>query len=416
LEACGRALRTTVTAGVWKIRAKTVKALLDHILQILPTPGGYYCEGISHDYVKCLSIICEYQPHVEHLRETWYGVVDFCIKGVALLQDQPPEPNPLPNSNGSSLLRTPTISMTRRSRDGTPQPTRGQRSSTFRKELDDLIICLHHLTRTTNAPVSERASPILTALIQYLRISDSVRLAHHSAFAAINSVLSKIGSSSVDITQAALLELYPLIKEMWQSKSISLKDEMLMTLILTRNHVSSILSQPYGASFSLDIENLLETLQADYSRRLERDQLQLNGVHLVWKPYFGRTSFLDLPAFQLRGRNAPSESHWSILHLMAYYVHLLDVRKNKSDERSDRNGDEKARKRRRRSLIFDDILRQASIGPISSKICALQMLSFHSALSFSSPSEITEILDSITPMLADQHGPTASWAMTAVAR
>jgi ataxia telangiectasia mutated family protein len=416
LEACGKALRTTVTAGVRKIRAKTVKALLDHILQILPTPAGYYCEGLSHDYVKCLSIICEYQPHVEHLRKTWYGVVDFCTAGVALLQDPELEPSPMHNSNGSSSLRTLTVSMARRSRDGTPQPARVQRSSAFRTELDDLILCLYHLTRATNAPVAERASPILTALVQYLHVSDSVRIGHHSAFAAINSVLFKIGASSFDVTHTTLLEVYPLIKELWQSKSTSLRDEMLITLILTRNHISSILSQPDGAGLAMHIENLLETLQADYGRRLQRDQLQLKDIHLVWKSYSGRTSFLDFPTLQLRGRNIQSESHWSVLYLMAYYVHVLDMRKNKSDERSNQDENEDARKRRRRSSLLEDVICQTSIGFAPSKICALQILVFHSFVSLASPSKIREIIDAVTPMIADQHGPTASWAMIAVAR
>jgi ataxia telangiectasia mutated family protein len=415
LEACGKALRTAVTTGVRFIRAKTVKALLDHIVQTLPTPDGNLCEGLSQSYAKCLSVVCEYQPHVEHLRKNWSDVVDFCVDGIALLQDQATQPSSFHNSNGSSMLRTATFSMTRRSRDGTPQPARNQRPSATSTEIDELILCLHHLTRATNAPVPEKATPILTALIQYLRGSDKIRTSHHFAFAAINSVLSKIGPSSVDSTQTALFELYPLIKELWQSKSTSLRDEMIITLIMTRSHISSILSQPNRVDFALDLENLLETLQADYGRRLERDQLQLSNVHLAWKPYLGRTSFLELPALQLRGHDAQSESHWSILHLMAYYVHLLDARK-KSVGRSEQTRNDDFRKRRRHSYLLDDILRQTSSGLVPSKIFSLQMLSFHSSFNSSSPSEIREILDAIIPMLADQHGPCSSWAMIALAR
>lgn len=433
LEECGRALRTVVTAGVGKIRRKTVEALLHHILQTLPTPGGQnFCEGLSQSYVKCLSIVCEYQPHIEHLKPrveetvadeavrqplTWHDVVEFCTEGIAMLQDRAvPEPSPLPNSHGSSLLRTSTLSMSRKARDGTPQAARSQRSSAVFTELDDLVICLHHLTRATNAPVPELAEPILTALVQYLRISDQVRTSHHFAFAAVNAVISKVGSSSAEEIQAAVLELYPIIRNLWQSRSISLKEEMLVTLILTRNHISSILFDPEHASFAIDIESLFETLQADYSRRLERDQLQLNDLNLTWRPLSKQSSFLDLPAFRLSGRSSHSESQWSILHITAYYMHLLDSKKRTSHERSDRNGHDEARKRARPSYLLTDIVRLVSIGLISSKISALQTLSFYASLCPISRSEMKAILESATPMLADQHGPTASWAMLAIAR
>lgn len=334
-----------------------------------------------------------------------------------MLQDQVvPEPSPLPNSNGSSLLRTSTLSMSRRSRDDTPQPARSQRSSAVKPELDDLVICLHHLTRATNAPVPELAGPILSTLIQYLRASDKGRPSLHFAFAAINSVLSKVGSSSIDDTQAAILELYPIIKDLWQSRTPSLKEEMLITLISTRNHISSILSRSKHASFAIDIENLLEALQADYSRRLERDQLQLNDLHLTWASASQKSSFLVFPAFQLGGRSVNSENQWSILHLMAYYVHLLDADKKRIHERSDQNGREEARKRSRPSYMLNDIVRQVMTGINASKIFALQTISFFSSLSPLNPSEIREILDSVTPVLADQHGPTASWAMVAIVR
>ncbi|TID18730.1 hypothetical protein E2P81_ATG05712 [Venturia nashicola] len=431
LEECGRALRTVVTAGVRKLRAKTVKALIHHIIQTLPLPGEQeFFEGFSQPYVKCLSIICEYQPHVEHLKTrsnesntgeasrqplSWQDVVEFCIDSIAMLQDQAaPEPSPLPNSNGPSLLRTSTLSISRRPRDGTPQPARSQRSSAIKPELDDMVICLHHLTRATNAPVPGMAEPILSTLIQYLRASEKGRSSLHFAFAAINSVLSKVGSSSIDETHAAISELYPVIKELWQSRIPILKEEMLITLILTRNHVSNILSLPNHVNFAADVENVFEVLQADYSRRLERDQLQLNDLNLTCASEFQGSSFLVLPSFQLSVRSLHSENQWSVLHLMAYYMHLLDSNKKRTHERSDQNGLKDAKKRRRPSYMLSDIIRQVTTGINSSRISALQTISFYTSLSRLNSGEIIEILDSITPMLADQHGPTSSWAMVAI--
>lgn len=121
LAACGKALRITVTAGVRKVRAKTVKAVVDHILQTLPTPDGPYCPGLALDYVKSLLCILEYQPHVEHFRDLWQDVLDFCLEGMApskLDDDDEHDSGNEPSATAGASLRTPSMSLTRRSRAG----------------------------------------------------------------------------------------------------------------------------------------------------------------------------------------------------------------------------------------------------------------------------------------------------------
>jgi ataxia telangiectasia mutated family protein len=118
LAACGKALRITVTAGVKRIRAKTVKAVVDHILQALPTAEGPCYPGLALDYVKSLRVILEYQPHVEHFRDLWQDVLDLCLSGVAPFQNSNDSDGDEAETTAGVSLRTTTISLSRRSRAG----------------------------------------------------------------------------------------------------------------------------------------------------------------------------------------------------------------------------------------------------------------------------------------------------------
>jgi ataxia telangiectasia mutated family protein len=412
LSTCAKVLRITVTAGLRTIRAKTVKALVDHIVDTLPMAEGGYCDGLSLDYVKCLRIITEFQPHVEHLRDTWQHVVDFCLDGISQLYDRSQdEALAPPNSNGSSSR---SLSMSRRSRAGTPKPTsRNQASAVFRREVDDLVACIRHLTRATNVPIVPKAGVILDALVQYLQSTDIIRIAHHDAFASINIILARISDYCIDVTRKTILDLYPVIKELWPAKTSSLKDEMLMTLILTKTHVPALLEHPGRANFKEDLEKLLETLQGDYAKRLERDQLQVDDIEMLWQSPSNK-DLLATPAFRLRRGNISAESHWTTIYMMSLYSHLLDNSKRNSETMLQRDFDDEPVKRVRTSYIFQDHLRQATMGSAPAQICSLQILSFLPLFSPFTEEQLSQYIESLSTIVTEPNGGVSTWAMLAL--
>jgi ataxia telangiectasia mutated family protein len=415
LSTCAKVLRITITAGLRTIRAKTVTALVDHIIDTLPVPEGGYCEGLSLDYVKCLRIISEYQPHVEHMRDTWQLAIDFCLQGISQLQDRSQDEALAPsNSIGTPSLRSPTLSLTRRSRAETPKLTsRNQASVIFRREVDDLVACIRYLTRATNTPLVPKAGDILIALVQYLKASDSVRIGHQDAFASINTILARISNYCIEITRTAILDLYPIIKELWSTKASGLKDEMVMTLILTKTHVIALLQLPSQTGFKEDIESLLETLQGDYAKRLERDQLQVDDVEMQLQSPLTRSSF-ETPTFRLRRSNIGAEGHWTTVFLMSLYSHLLDALKRKSQIEHRRSNIDEPMKKQRVSYLYQDYLRLASTGTVSSQICVLQILAFLPLFTVFTDDQLLEFIDSLRNIITEPNGAVSSWAMLAL--
>ncbi|KAF2425727.1 ataxia telangiectasia mutated [Tothia fuscella] len=412
LKACAKILRFAVTVGLRTLRVKTVKALLEHIIQSLPIPGGGYCEGLSLDYVKCLRIVTEYQPHVEHLRDYWSEIVDFCLAGITTLEDDSQDDEHIPSgSNGNSLrvsYRSLNLSGSRGSRAGTPKPTTRQGSAKYRNEVDDLLGCIRNLTRATNVPIEDKQDQILEALIYYLKRSDVIRPAHAEAFAAINAVLARVAVCSIDLTRKTMLELYPVIKALWGNKYPRTKDEMLMTLVLTKAHVSALLHCERPLQFEEDLENLVEVLQSDYTKRLDRDQLQLEDIDITWQSH---KETLHGSSFSLRRGNIAAEGNWSVVHLIGFYSHLLDDSKKSLEPLSEQNGIEGHSKKPRMSFLYQDHLRRASVGPSSSQVCALQALAFLSQFGRLSEDQIEDFIDRLSQIITNTHGRVSSWAL-----
>ena len=424
LAACGRALRTTVAAGVKKIRKKTTKALVEHILQILPVREGSkaYCAGLSSDYVKSLRTILEYQPHVEHFEGSqWHEVLDFCLEGVAPLaetgDDEHDSDDEMPATAGASMRTPSAISLTRRSRVGTSQAQRAQRAPVFRKEVDDLIACVHQLVRATNAPVAQNEINVVNAMQKFLSLSDSVRTSYNDAFSAINAVLYRTSSTSVQLTQHIVATLIPLVKDLWSRKSASLRDEMLVTLVLSKDHVSALAADITQATFRIDLENLLEALQGDYSKRLERDQLHMGDLVLDCTSSSYGKSNLRLPLFALWRGRLRAEGLWSLLYVIASYTAALDKQKLALQGKATTIGNGAPAKRTRlANFLSDDILRHASASPTpATRIANLQYLCFLFQLRPYTSEDVITLLEPLTACTLDANVAVGRWALLALA-
>ncbi|KIV99427.1 uncharacterized protein PV09_08859 [Verruconis gallopava] len=412
LAACGKALRITVTAGVKRIRAKTVKAVVDHVLQTLPTKEGPYCPGLALDYVKTLRVILEYQPHVEHFRDLWQQILDFCLEGLSPLREEDDEEKGDVLETAGASMRMHSITLSRRSRATTPQLLRPRQTSAFRAEIDDLVACMYQLVRATNAQVVGNELRIFHALQTFLKSSDSVRLSYTDAFAAINAILARIVTGSTGLTRSIAIHLVPLVKELWTSKSSTLRDEMLTSLVLTKDHVLALTEDPAEILFRSDLENLVETLQLDYSKRRESDQLQLSDLVLDLSLSPMGMSNLRLPAFGLRRGHLRAESTWTILHLIAAYTSALDNRQIavNIDPAPDDDIYEGA-KRPRITLLFDDMLRSASSSVTGNQISNLQYMCFRAQISQLTKNQIVETLSALCGLMNHSSPHVTQWAI-----
>src|SRR6195952_4239387 len=276
LTACASSMRTALELGVRKLRVKTIKAVLEHIISTLPTPDGF-CEPLSMDYIKSMRTILDHQAHVEHLRDTWSDALTFCLSSLDTFLEVTAEESGNGFSNGSHSTSRTTI--------GTPFDRSHHRSSKYRIEVDELVICVRQLCRSPNAPIHEHAQELISTLTHYLQQSSSSSSGRVQvdALAAVNTVIARMSHTSVGLTRQALRNVLPIVASLWIFKSSHLRDEILSLLILTRSYLSDMLRKGTDTDIQAIVRNLLEVLQADYSKRPEREQLRLEDVRLRHK-------------------------------------------------------------------------------------------------------------------------------------
>ena len=427
LESCASTLRAVVEVGVTKLRNKTVRALLDHILQTLPTSDGY-CGPLSVDYLKVLRIVFQYQPHVEHLREykknadseyqEWSEMVEFCVDAINYYAGHTDSGNSdTPLSTGRSVLQIPTTSAEFSTKsvvvDSVPKSPHLGRSMV---ELEELVSCIRYLTNATNAPVSKRATVVLNALVKFLQTARSVGRAHHHAISAINSILARIIPHSIEAAQQAVLQVLPLIKDLWLSKSATFRDEMLASLVLARCHVMNVLgsSDVEMSDHLSNVESLLDVLVLDYTRRSEREQLSLDDLSLKAQTIHQTKSIpLQNVGFRLRSRNLRGEASWTVVELISSYASALDGLKNRQSNTMglDIVLEATSAKRMRLSSRFEDFLQQAVYSSGSSKLSSLQILTFMVQFTKLEVTQIENILDRLMPLLTSERGSVSSWAL-----
>ena len=397
-------------------------------MQALPTSDGY-CDPILINYLKALRTLLEYPPHVEHLREykkdsdhefrEWSELVEFCAEGVTFFAGKGESDGVTTQlSTSRSLLRTPTTSA-EFSTKSTPGES-GSRNSRFSNssvQLEEFIACLRHLTKATNAPIFKRAKLILDVVFQFLHSAKSVSRAHHDALSVVNSILTRIVPQSIELTQYAVRQIVPLLKDMWLSKSATFREEMLITLVITREHVLHMLhSQNTTTSdFQTDIEALLEVFTLDYCRRLGRDLLSLDDLRLVWQSEQGAkvTPYNHL-AFRLQNGHIKGEANWTLVELMALYASALDTARTIPIDEKD--VEPRSTKRTRKANYFDEFLKQAAHSTGSARLGAIQMLTFMAQFTVFDAASVDKMLDRLGVLISHDKGEISSWAMLAITR
>ncbi|KAL0263600.1 Serine/threonine-protein kinase tel1 [Diplodia seriata] len=403
--------RFVIEAGVLTIRYKAARSVIHHIMQTLPAPSTGYVEPLLASYAKCLRLILEYPPHVEHLSMESGDIVEFCLEAVSTLapNSQPPV--------GTNRYGTPRM---------TPEPSVDASTGHFSQRqspsshaaVDDLVASIKYLATAPNAPMLDQTLAIVPTLTSWLSSSRSVALAHVDAFVAINAVLSRTCLDSISSTQHAIRHLLPVLRHHWSSKLTSLKDEMITTLILCRGHIHRMLREARDdvEDLRIDLENLIEAMHAEYVRRVEREQLQLEDIRLrCASEYPYDESPFSLPVFRLRPGNARSEHCWTVLFFVVDLANALQSSRSQVDRSIGQGVQETPSKRRRTSDYLQDYLRQLSSPQPSEKIFALQVIAFIVQQVRLAAEDVRLVLEKLTSRLSDGNPAISSWAMLGTA-
>lgn len=416
LATCATAMRLTSESGVRTFRAKTVRFILDHILQTLPNPDNSLLAPIADEYVKSMRVILAYPPHVEHLtRKEWKAIVSFCTEAIKT-QSSDSQPTVDIDDAGTPRTRTPDPSTesTGKSFSRDHQPFERPQSL-----VDNLVTCLHHLVTATNAPLQQNTENVLSTLITWLQSPRTAASAHVDAFAAINAIFSRTSLDSMSFTHNAIQRLIPVLRNFWSTKLSSLKDEMLITLIFSRKHIYRMLhakGENVGDLRSI-LQELVECMRRECGKRLEREQLQIDDLRLrCSQDYPLDDSPFTLPVFRLKPGNVRTEHNWTVVYFIADLSNAIKTSLSEVD-RPHGHADVGFPNKRQRTLDYlQDSSRQVTSSRVSDRLLDLQAIAFMVQQVRLSVEDIQPVLEKLTSTLSDGDSAISNWAAIGTAR
>lgn len=410
LSACASVVRTAVDALLRNLRTKSVRAVLDHITDVLDSPESALFELLSVDYTKCLSTILHYPPHVEHLSvEDWENVIHFCLKTInASSGDDSPRGTWSPRSSfmdsylgtggdrSTPSRMTPTLALREK-----PKGPAGA--------VEEALSCIEILSGIPNAPIQENADNILLALTKYVGSSSLAGSGCQRAFATVNTVVMKIVFDNSELTRDTLLDLVPAIRQHWATKLTALKDELLVTLMLAVTILTDEVRKRPAEAPGTAIDELINTLQHEYFRRSEKDILQMDEVLFDSSKHASPGNFHLWPRLE----STRAEYNWSLVWVIA---RLLELSEELAPRVSSSPADiETPKKKQRLGSKIDDTFRDSVGSSGVRRICSLQLIPFLPNNYTGIESKIS-LLERLIPNIHDDNVTIASWTMIAVSR
>jgi ataxia telangiectasia mutated family protein len=440
LSELASALRHAVDVGAPFIKAKTARAVLDHVADTIQLPNGSFCEPIAVDYAKCMRTILSHQPHVEHMNRSstkdrndneWERIADFCARCIQEVTAQSGA-DEFPAENGLTSTAGHANTSSYRSSRSAHRDSGGSQvhSSAVRTVVDEMIGCLRALTAAPNAPLQKKAEPLLWLLIEYLRTTIPTPRSPDDAFAAVNQLLCWTRTEDTKLTQDITVRLVRLVKDYWTAKSPAL-NQMTITILLLRPYIFHAMSQDEGVALRAELSGLLQAIQGEYSQRQDREQAKQLSLEDIRLEINVTRSLEDgkvgIPLFTLQPSEARSnsESSWALTYILASLTAALmgadklDHELDSSHDDREANGQRPSKRRRRdfddQSEDFAVLLKGTTSGSTQARICSLQTLAFLAQQRALDTVEIGRTIDALMVSCADDVSAVASWAYLAFA-
>ncbi|KAK0862743.1 Serine/threonine-protein kinase tel1 [Friedmanniomyces endolithicus] len=418
------ALRLAVELGVQSISLRTVRAVVDHVVDTLPRPGGGLCVPLALDYVKCLKAAFSYQPHLEHQSKAeWERAVLFCVHTVQDSERSVGGSDARPGAERTSRLGVNNSSRSSRSQLGESVHD-SQTGRTVAKQVsDESIACLSFLTAAPNAPLASQADTILWTIVEFLKTHLTPGNSHQNAIATINHVLLWARTDDLALVVKATNQLIRLVRHFWPTtRSTSLKDEMLVTLLYLQPYMAHMMQYEQALTLRPELCALAVTLRNEYGKRKEGEQLQIDELRLV--PHTTQQSgdsSVKLAVMDLRPSGLRAEHNWALIRLLAILDTLLrgcaDNRGLSGAEQDEDEDDIQQRPRKRQRLMddYEDALSTTVSGTITSRIGSLQVVTFIAQQKRYSAQYLSFIIDTVLPSCSDEDTNVVTWALLALA-
>lgn len=430
LTSCADVIRLVVKIGAPKLKIKTIKAVVEHIIQILPQADGDFFEPLSQDYLKSLCAVLEHKLNVELLsRSTWHDAVRFCLQYINKYSDEN-------DGDTSSLFHNSSGHDTSNFTGSAPRSGFGRaytqiRTGTVsRQNADDLLLALFYLVSAPNAPLLEADHVVVSSIIRFLSLNgSSVSSSHKSAFSALNVVLLSCREDRCVLLQSVAQEVIPIISRFWQGKALardemlnSVRDEMIILLLIVHLYLERSVMDGESADLLSNLSYLSDVMRTEYTKRSDRDRLHLDDLDMAdpWATSFSLTPFC-LHSFRLRPHDIKAERHWANLQVIAIIeglVTLGETNRTPIEHAKDENADKHPRKRQRTAQPWDRLIDPIRSEDENVRLVGLQILPFvleTEDCHLSAP-VLIELLSQLIICSSDKRGHIASWALLTIAR
>ena len=424
LSDCASALRLGVELGARNIKLKTVRAILDHVIDRLPLSSGDLCTPLALDYAKCLRTVLSFQPHVEHLpRAVWERVADFCIR---MIQDAGSTPDDETVVAGAEQVSTMNGQSYRSSRSHFNESAGSQSNRNLSINVTyEMVISLSLLTASPNAPLSSRAESLLWGVIDFLKANSAPGRSHQAAFATLNHMLAWTRTDNIRLTQTATNHVIRLVRHFWPQKSPGLHDAMLITLQYLRPYILAGVRRHDGSTLLEEVRSLLDVLRRKHTTRLERQLLLLDDVRLAGRTdALGSMPTIRLGTLSLCSGDSRAEYNWVLVDLLAFLSGLrLDSEQGSlaSDDDADDAFQVRPRKRQRLTDELEELLHkttslQDSAGSDAtiSRVVALQTVLFMTQQNPFNETRLANMVDRLCTSSTNENGTIAAWALLAL--
>ncbi|KAM0271737.1 hypothetical protein ACHAPA_002502 [Fusarium lateritium] len=437
LSKCADAVRMAVGRGNAKIGRKTLLAIVDHITQVLPGPNnGDFVPPLLQDYIKALTEVLSRPAHVEILArkdgQPWELCVGFFLDvAQSLLPDEGDVPT-LALARASPALTRASPALTRSSpAPGSGYGRSGGRSTPSTQSqrrgapgegglLKDVLEGLYYLVTGGNAPLLRQFKDITPIVLRVLSMKQlSLGSLQTLAFAILNAIFSATHADDLTHASSVVQSLLPLMSHWWRSEKVSqdeviraLRIEISRSILLTHLHIEHLVIHSSDETIRLDLEDLVENIWSEYSRRGEAFRLQMSDITFDMSslPTYG----LQLDVFGLRPHNVYGEGHWATVQNLAFLERIMILPRSRIRE-DDAEQNEQPRKRRRTRQDMSRIRLKLKAVEVAVRRTALQLIPFLLAGNSLSRDELLDLLPDLVSLATDKNPVTASWALIASA-
>ena len=418
-------LRSTVEASVRTLKARTVKAVLDHIMDRMFMTNGDLCDALALDYARTMREIFTYQPHVEQLiAPEWGKLAKFCTGFLNKAHEEVTEVDGADEEHFASTGGTATGLSHRSSRSTYRESggSQGYRPIT-RAVAEEMVACLRLLTAAPNAPKEDSTTDRVWTIINVLKTSAISFKAHSNAFGTLNNILCWTRTEGTRATQKASSQILRLVKQLWSSKLDAAAGQMLITVLLLRPYISQAMKGPGAATLHSELSGLLRTLEHEYTNRLEKDRnaLRLEDLRLEINRGPLSKGQVGTALFTLRCTGAKGEMNWLLINILAFLkIALINAEQQQPESDGDSDGvdndiDRRPRKRLRLEDQLTSLLDATARGTPRERICALQTMTFVAQQKQLSNQQLLKIADRLALSCSDDNVNICSWAFLATA-